>query len=70
MNTIMPGRVLKTHFLWPLLRSEIIIQVFKINERQSNRPDDGSNKLLYNFGQYLGYYTVQHPRRQPSSYSP
>jgi hypothetical protein len=33
------------------------------------RPDDGVTKHLRNAGHYLPDYTVQHPRRQPSSYS-
>jgi hypothetical protein len=32
-------------------------------------PDDGGSKLLCNVGQYLPDYTLQHPRRQPSSYT-
>jgi hypothetical protein len=28
---------------------------------------DGGSKLLWNVGQYLPDYTVQHPRREPSS---
>jgi hypothetical protein len=31
--------------------------------------DDGGSKLLRNIGQYLRDYMVQHPRRQPFSYS-
>jgi hypothetical protein len=30
-------------------------------------PDDGGRKFLLNIGQYLPYYMVQLPRRQPSS---
>jgi hypothetical protein len=31
--------------------------------------NDGGIKLLWNIGQYLPYYMVQYPRRQPSSHS-
>jgi hypothetical protein len=31
--------------------------------------DDGGSKHFWNVGHYLPDYTVQHPRRQPSSYS-
>jgi hypothetical protein len=33
------------------------------------RPDDGGSKLLWNVGHLLPDFTVQHPRRQSSSYS-
>jgi hypothetical protein len=33
----------------------------------SHHPDDGGSKDFWNVGQYLPVYTVQHPRRQPSS---
>jgi hypothetical protein len=32
-------------------------------------PDDESSKILWNIGQYLPGYTVQHARRQPSFYT-
>jgi hypothetical protein len=35
----------------------------------THHPDYGGSKLLWNGSQYLQGYTVQHPRRQPSSYS-
>jgi hypothetical protein len=34
----------------------------------THHPNDGGSKLLWNVSQYLPDYTVQHPRRQPSSY--
>jgi hypothetical protein len=35
----------------------------------SHRLDDGDSKHLWNVGKLLPDYTVQHPRRQPRSYS-
>jgi hypothetical protein len=35
----------------------------------SHRPDDGGSKHLWNFCKFLLDYTVQHSRRQPSSYT-
>jgi hypothetical protein len=35
---------------------------------QSDRNNDGGKKHLWNVSQYLPDYTVQHPRRQQSSY--
>jgi hypothetical protein len=34
-----------------------------------NYPDDGGSKFLWNVSLYLPDYTVQHPRRQPSSWN-
>jgi hypothetical protein len=31
-----------------------------------HRPEYGGSRCLLNLGKYLLYYTVQHPRRQPS----
>jgi hypothetical protein len=33
-------------------------------------PDDGGSKNLWNIGKLLPDYTAQHPRSQPTSYSP
>jgi hypothetical protein len=33
----------------------------------THHPDDGGSKLLWNIDPYLPDYTMQHPRRQPSS---
>jgi hypothetical protein len=38
--------------------------------RLTHRPHDGGRKHLWNVGKRLPDYTTQHPRRQPSSYSP
>jgi hypothetical protein len=38
--------------------------------RGAHNPDDGGSKHLWNVGQFLPDYTAQHPRRQPSSFSP
>jgi hypothetical protein len=40
-----------------------------IRAKTLTRPHDGSNKHLWNAGQNLPDYMVQHPRRQPSSTS-
>jgi hypothetical protein len=37
-----------------------------LQHKFSHHPDNGGNKLLWNFDQYLPDYTTQHPRRQPS----
>jgi hypothetical protein len=36
----------------------------------TRHPDDGGNKHLHNVSKLLPDYTVQPPRKQPSSYSP
>jgi hypothetical protein len=33
-----------------------------------HHPDDGGSKVLWNVGQYLEDYTLQHSKRQPSLY--
>jgi hypothetical protein len=37
-------------------------------DMDGDHPDDGDSKHLWNTSQYLPDYTVQHPRRQPSSH--
>jgi hypothetical protein len=41
-----------------------LVQVYR---RLTHRPDHGGSKDLRNLGKILPDYTVQHPRRQPSS---
>jgi hypothetical protein len=37
---------------------------------QGDHLDDGGSKHLWSFGEFIPDYTVQQPKRQPSSYSP
>jgi hypothetical protein len=39
-----------------------------LHDQDDESSDDESGKLLRNVGQFLPDYTMQHPRRQPSSF--
>jgi hypothetical protein len=49
---------------WQVLTASIITAISRV------RSDDGDSKHLWNVGQFLWDYTVQHPGRQSSFYTP